>query len=408
MDRISRITISGFRAIEEVTIELGGLLVMIGENGTGKSSIIEAVEVLAKAARQGRFVSDWLAPFHGSFRDLLRIGSKEMKLGVRVEGGGPAIDYSITLAPVVGGTRATITHESLKVYANGDDTPPLRAIQRRPDSAKVFDQSSKSLIETKVDPEQLLLTYFGPHAQLTQPSIGRVLAALGDIRVHVPFDLRPIWVSHEEQRQSALRTPHQVEPALRLERLGINLANCYMELANRGPAVREALLEDVRAGLGLEVVEVTTPSTGRGFIDLAVRFRGLSTPVFSAGLSDGQLTFLAFVALRHLDDSSTLLAIDEPEVHLHPALLARCTWLFESLSRKYPVILSTHADTILDVISEPASQVRVCSLDQSRAARLYRLDPKALERWRKKFSTLGEIRRAGLTHLLLPGQQEEK
>lgn len=400
MDRITRVAISGFRAIQHLELKTDGLVVLIGENGTGKSSIVEAIEVLAKAARPGGFVNDWLAPFHGNFRDLLRVGSAEMKLAVHLEGDEAPIDYSFTLAPVSGGTRATVIRESLKVYVKGPGVGPLYAIQRDAKSSKVFDVNTRTLVDASPGPEQLLLTYYGSGSHV-QPAIGRVLAALAGTRVHVPFDLRPLWVSQEEQRRSALRVPAQVEPAKRLERLGVNLANCFMELGNRGPEVRDAVLEDVRAGLGLEVVEVSTPSTARGFIDLAVRFKGLAMPIYSAGLSDGQLTYLAFVALRHLDESSHLLAIDEPEIHLHPALLARCTWLFESLSKKYPVILSTHADTILDVVSDPAAQVRVCSLDKDRATRLDFLDPKALAHWRQKFSGLGDIRRAGLTHLLL-------
>ena len=398
MDRISSITISGFRSIESLELELDGLVVLIGENGTGKSSIVEAIEILSKAARPGSFVSDWLTPYHGNFRDLLRIGSKEMKLGLRIEGEDGTIEYSFTLGPL--GTRATVIGESLKVFDRGEVSAHLNAISRTAADSKVFDPNTRSIVQANPGPEQLLLTYFGsgPHVQ---PALGRVLAALGGTRVHVPFDVRPQWVSEEEQRLTALRSPMQVEPATRLKRLGVNLASCFKELQDRGAPVRDAVLEDVRAGLGLDVMEVITPATARGFIDLAVKFRGLSSPIYSAGLSNGQLTYLAFVALRHLDDAAQLLAIDEPELHLHPALLTRCSWLFEALSTKYPVILSTHADTILDVVSNPAAQVRVCGLDESRSTRVHRLDPVALAHWRAKFSGLGEIRRAGLTHLVL-------
>lgn len=410
MDRIASVRIEGLRAIDKLELELDGLTVLIGENGTGKSTVLEALEILAKASKGGGFVRDWLAPHHGSFKDLLRIGSSEMTLGVRIEGDGPRLDYSFTLAPTKGGVWAEISGEHLVVFDDPAAVTALHAVDRQGRLCQVFDVTQGKVGLVEPNPEQLLLTWFGPGGTAAQPAIARVLRALAAIRVHVPFDLRPLWISPEEQRRSALRVPMPVEPALRLERLGLNLANCFHELSSRGREVMDRVLLDVRAGLGMDVVEVSTPSTARGFIDLAVRFKGLSLPVYSAGLSDGQLTYLAYVALRHLGEPggsesqaepTSVLAMDEPELHLNPALLTRALWFFEAMSRNHPVVLSTHADALLDVLPDAADVVRVLVLDERRAVTARRLSKDALSRWREKFSTLGEIRRAGLTHLVV-------
>jgi recombinational DNA repair ATPase RecF len=51
MDRITRLRIENVRAIEFVDLVLGWpLTVLIGENGSGKSTILECLELLRKVA----------------------------------------------------------------------------------------------------------------------------------------------------------------------------------------------------------------------------------------------------------------------------------------------------------------------------------------------------------------------
>ena len=57
VDRITEIRIEGMRCIDSLQLPLRGLTVLIGENGTGKSTIIEATDLLrrvpgSRAARQ--------------------------------------------------------------------------------------------------------------------------------------------------------------------------------------------------------------------------------------------------------------------------------------------------------------------------------------------------------------------
>ena len=53
MDRITRLRIQNVRAFEDVTIDLSaGVTVLIGENGAGKSTIIECLELLQRVPEQ--------------------------------------------------------------------------------------------------------------------------------------------------------------------------------------------------------------------------------------------------------------------------------------------------------------------------------------------------------------------
>lgn len=81
---------------------------LIGENGTGKSTILEACELLRRAAG-----ADFMADFHGvhgGMFSLLRDGSDQLRLGVRVEAEAAddencPIEYEFVLVSQGGGSR---------------------------------------------------------------------------------------------------------------------------------------------------------------------------------------------------------------------------------------------------------------------------------------------------------------
>ncbi|HSN96731.1 MAG TPA: AAA family ATPase, partial [Candidatus Nanopelagicales bacterium] len=248
-DRISELYVEGMRALGSVRLPLGGLRVLIGDNGSGKSSLLEALELLRKAARPGSFVSEQMEPFHGDLGMLLRQGAAALRLGARIEGGGPAIEYGFAVARQ--GRAAVIAEERLDVWADGAAAGPLRVIDRDLAGCRVLEEASKPPSPLQVPSGQLALTSFGAFAP---SSVARVLDVLGRGRVHVPFDVQPLWISAEQQRRPPLREPAQISRTHEVERLGGNLANAYFALAQERPReVWERTLERVRAGLGADV-----------------------------------------------------------------------------------------------------------------------------------------------------------
>lgn len=399
-DRITELRVQGFRPLADVRLPLGGLTVLIGENGSGKSSLVEAMELLCKAARPGNFVNDQLGPLHGGLGAVLRAGASEVRLSVRIEAeaGDPRpIEYSFALAAERSATM--IVAETLDVWASPEANEAVHVIERDRSRCHIFDPAEKKSIPLSLPAGQLALTSFG---SVAQPAIARVLDVLGRGRVHVPFDVRPAWVSAEQRAPSPLREAVTVQETRGLERFGANLANCYFALKQvSDPTAWERTLERVRAGLGLDVVTLTTPPAGRGLIELAVQFRGMPSPVPASSLSEGQLAYLAFVALAELAGERTFLAFDEPELHLHPELLVRVVWLLEEIAKTCPVVVSTHSDRLLDALSDPAAAVVLCKLDDHRATHLRSPDPAALAEWMEQYRGLGDIRSQGYARHVL-------
>jgi predicted ATPase len=404
MDRITRVPIKNVRAIESVDLKLGDpVTVLIGENGSGKSTILECLELLRKAAEPG-FMAQFYAQ-HRGMPGLLRKGASVLELGVVIEddaGKLPRIEYAFALATRVAG--AVVEYERMLVGPMNNAAKPLVALRRTADRGEMFDQKEGKLVPVPPEamkPDQLVVASFG--SLPPQKAIERLLAVLRGIEVHVPFDTLAAWAAQSVQRTPTLRGTGMLVPADRLTLLGHNLASAWSALKNVDDAHWRHTMGLVRLGLGESVDSINTvPDAGGGYVGLALKRADLAEPIPASNLSDGQLAWLAFVALARLNSGRSLLAVDEPELHLHPSLLGRLVSMLANLPGGAPVVLSTHSDRVLELLDNPADAVRVCSLTGSRAD-VSRINAAELPRWLEQFGDLGQLRAAGyLSRVLVP------
>lgn len=116
---ITRLAISGYRSIRDLTVELGALNVVTGANGSGKSSLYRSLRLLSEAA-QGRLIASlamegglsstlWAGPESISremksgrhpIQGTVRKGPVSLKLGFSSDDFGYAIDLGL---PIPGG-----------------------------------------------------------------------------------------------------------------------------------------------------------------------------------------------------------------------------------------------------------------------------------------------------------------
>jgi predicted ATPase len=372
--KLKSISVKGFKSLGDVVLPLDGLSVLIGDNGSGKSSILEVLEILRSTTHEG-FVSR-VASTHGGLTMLREHGANQMAIMVTIDDG--------TAVPLTYG----------QIWR--DDMPPSEGIFRGDPQVSahiVRDGMSVTFGDDKLRISRTdSLVYFGaPRAR----DIEIVANALQGIEVHLPFHVTASWAAPSPDRRG-VRGISLVEPTTRLDRFGTNLVNAYQSLKNDfGLDHWNETLEYIQLGLGHEIRDVrieAIPGGGHMVLAIETRHQG-RVPAFS--LADGVLSYLAFVALFRLDEGRTLLAFDEPELHLHPGLLMRVLGLFETMSDRYPVVISTHSDRLLDGLSDPAGSVVVTELDENHRTRLRYLDPKPLQEWIADYNGLGGLRADG-------------
>jgi hypothetical protein len=208
-----------------------------------------------------------------------------------------------------------------------------------------------------------------------------VAGHLHRIQVHLPFEVTPSWSARALDRKSSLRGSSLLAPADQLDKLGTNLASAFHALKNSfGRAHWDKTLEYVQLGLGQHIEDVVTwADPGGGNVGLSLKLAGLDQSIPTSQISDGMLSYLAFVALFRLDGKVlSLLAFDEPDLHLHPHLLMRVLDFFETMAQERPVLLATHSDRLLDGLRAPERSVVLCELGPDGATRLLRPDTGAL------------------------------
>src|SRR5208282_4925861 len=108
--RFKELSIHGFRRLYEVRLPLRPLTVMIGANGTGKTSVLEVLSLLANSAQAK--LSDFMSDLAGLSSVLTYDRAEDLRLEISmtVPGYNP-LEYSLTLKPQ--GVAYLISEEKL-------------------------------------------------------------------------------------------------------------------------------------------------------------------------------------------------------------------------------------------------------------------------------------------------------
>jgi predicted ATPase len=341
MDRLLGISIENFRSIKALELDLRPMRVLIGENGGGKSSILECFEILRKAAEPRFF--DQLDRVHGGTISMQRQGATVVHLRARIElkSYGQVI-YSISFGGQPGYSARPVV-ESLQ---RGKE-PPLWRVQGGQLPSH--------------DGQETVLTTMAGRDGVSQ----RVRQVLAAIELQVAHEVVALWRQRERAihtQSTGMREPSQLRSGRRLERGGSNLSSVIHSLRNDyGRDEWDLTLRMIKLGLGQHIEDVTVPILDSGYASLVLRYAD-GRQVSAQGLSDGQLAFLCFVAIARSKASRSVLLLDEPELHLHPGLLVRVFDMLRETSQMTPVILATHAGSLIDALEDPTQDVSVVSL----------------------------------------------
>lgn len=156
-DTIRSISLRDIRTFTRTSVDTSGLKVLIGENGAGKSTIVQACEIL-RSVGAGTFSREFIS-IHGSVEGVGRSGAQTLGFGVRIEstdGSKPPCVYQFMLRRF--GMRYDIESEELLVHYPGNDRP-LIAYSRDARSCRIYRHGVlEPILLDGVRAESLLLT----------------------------------------------------------------------------------------------------------------------------------------------------------------------------------------------------------------------------------------------------------
>ncbi|MCA9515629.1 MAG: AAA family ATPase [Myxococcales bacterium] len=388
-DRLTQLRVSGLRLVEGLELDLAGLTVLIGDNGTGKSTVLEALALLRSAAEPGDFGNAVLDRDHGPFRELLgRTGALE--LGVTVEGDGEPLRYDVRFE--LAGAACVLDRESLAtVSASGVATAVLQHTRQE---LRLRDPATGALKGAPlVGPATLALGY-AANSLSAHPELVRLSRALRGIEVQPPLDVRPLWQQREVQNRTGPRWPARPDTFERVQRYGTGLPSAFAVIRNERDRWQR-LVDRARAAVGVDLDDIQLVPAGSGELDVVLKFRGGAARPLRV-MSEGQVAYLGLLAMVELGQGRTLLALDEPDVHLHPELAVNLVQILEELGASCPVVVATHSDRLLDGLSDPAAEAVLCEVGSEGVAVMRRPNPATLDALLESHRGLGDLRAAGL------------
>jgi predicted ATPase len=162
--------------------------------------------------------------------------------------------------------------------------------------------------------------------------------------------------------------------------------NLALVLSKIRPRIKIALLESLaKLYEGIEDVHIVLEA---GKAQLYLQESG-DRLISAARLSDGTLHYLCLLAILLHPEPPPLIALDEPELGLHPDVIPHVAELLIHASERTQLVVATHSRMLVDALSGDPSSVIVCEKVNGES-RFERLEAKALALWLEQYS-LGEL-----------------
>ncbi|NJP99801.1 AAA family ATPase [Streptomyces zingiberis] len=318
--RVKRITVGGYKSIEEAELPLGPLTALVGPNGAGKSNVIEAVELLGRIADGDLRMRVGLL---GGAEAVLRDGAKgRARIRLRVEAGDGALDnaYEAVLVPAAQG-ELIFEREVVEFHDTARHGEPLRN--------EIIGRGNRE-------------TRLAEAAEEGPPGVGgaarHTLAILQGCRVHHFHDTTP---------GAPVKQAAYVSDAESLHPDAGNLAAFLLRLRDEGAPEYRHIVRTVRSVAPFFRDFVLGQDSG-GRVRLRWKQFGSDTVFPADALSDGTLRFICLSTLLLQPKPPELLALDEPELGLHPFAISVLAELLRSATDRSQILVATQSVTLLD------------------------------------------------------------
>jgi predicted ATPase len=330
--RLSSITIQGYRPFKYMTADFGPLDVLVGANGTGKTSLFEFLRFLRDGLYQ-EFPPE-IVPGGIGQQVFHRPGEDRFWWSAEI-----AMDpdqwhsvlYEGRLTGPAGRARVTSERVRPRPVPKTEDRLPFLDVQEGSGVA-VRDPYAKTPVRKNVEvgrPRQLAL------GLMADPEY----AVLSDLRSYIGgwMFYSSFNVAKEKLRRSVVT---QQEPVLN-EDCG-NLTAVLLAMQLEQPEQFDELQRVLRLAIpGFHRLSVK-PRGGPGEVMTEWSEDGVDTPLNLADLSDGVLQLLCWTAFCLQPNPPTLACLDEPDQAVHPRTLPILAGLFDKASDRMQLLIATH------------------------------------------------------------------
>ena len=404
---IQQLSVFGFRSLKKVDWHPQRLNLLVGPNGSGKSNLIRCLEFISHVAQgqlektvsnEGGIVPILWDHQPGSCGWKLRIDPMYQRSD-RIEN---ALTLEFELAQLGRGSAYEIAKDSLgnwHKFEQGEESSPHWIFKREKNRAFLRDQHGGRLVKLERESPENPYGYDDNESLLSQQ--------IADPRNRISALTRRVlqaWNVHHDvhaERGSVMRRPATTQLSKKLGPDGSNLVTVLHTLYEGDREFKGRIDEGMTAGFGEEYDRLSFQAAAAQQTQLAVQWKSSSQPHAGADLSDGTLRFLFLLTVLSHPEPGALIAIDEPEVGLHPSMLPIIAEYAADASQRTQVILTSHSPEFLDAFTALSPHATLCHWEDGET-HLFELNSEMLGRWLEQYK-LGEMfTRGDLEALALP------
>ena len=352
--KIIRLDVKGFRSFRDVSWTPSNLNVVVGPNGSGKSNLLQVLELISASA-QGR-LGETLQDL-GGLENIVRDDSGP-GFALALEGFSPGfIDETGTESAgwVYGlGTECSgecgsrhIAYETFTDYRNNggeSESVPHALIDRRGAEALLYSATGEPARfpgDWLSDEETVLSVAGGPYwNDIYLPTYRAQIASW--------------FVSHgpETGRNSPIRRSVPPRMETRLDPDGGNLVSVLYTLYMGDRDFRSDIDAAMRSAFGDDYDGLSFPLDSSRRIRLFVKWKSVQRAIPAFSLSDGILRFLFLLTALAAPNLPSVIAVDEPAMGLHPAMLPIIADYAGGAATRAQVVFTTHSPQFLDAFGE--------------------------------------------------------
>ncbi len=347
---VREVAVSGYRSLRRIGFPVDDLSVFVGGNGTGKTNLYRALELL-QAAALGTLTRDLAA--EGGMDSVLWAGRRRqgeparlcLSVSLRDDETGQVFAYTVEIG--------LVPQAGAEIYgAAFRQEPQVKAerltVRNGGRTAVILDRDGRSGFVRDADGRKQSL---GIDLLATETALGSALIATGQPEIALVRLAMTAWRFHHGFRTDAdspLRRPCLAVTTPTLASDGSDLAAVFATLAHirQDTTDLDEAIDGAFPGARLIVPEpAREASFGVTFPDFAKR-------IFDAAeLSDGTLRFLALAGALLGYRLPPFIALNEPETSLHPDLMEPLARLIARAAERTQVWLVTHSDRLADAIA---------------------------------------------------------
>ncbi len=366
--RFRNLRIKGFRRLLDAELELRPLSVLIGANGTGKTSVLNVLSLFANSAHGS--LNSSISEFAGLAAVLTYDRARTLEIGISMDVlGHDPIRYELGIVPQ--GQGYAIESEVLSQKRN-PEPPPFYYVDSHRSDVRYRDLDAKKLLRPTWDYDPLETALSQVPKMYREPEKFR--NRLASSTFYDTLNVSP---------RSPVRLPQPLQPSALPGKDGETLVSCLFDLQQKSRDRFEAIEDSLRAAFP-RFDRLEFPAVAAGTLALAWRETGMSTPFYMHQLSEGTLRFLWLTTLLQSPGLTALTLLDEPEVSLHPELLSMLADMLREASTRTQLVVATHSDRLIRFLN-PEEVVVMDSTDDG-VTNLQQADKLDISEWLHEYS----------------------